>query len=48
MTASPQGVYRCEAVADDAHYYAPHVVVTETPPTEKTVYRPGPTRLELL
>lgn len=47
IKATPRGVYQCEAVADDSQYYAPHVVVTETPPTVKVVVIPGATTLEL-
>lgn len=47
ITATPQGILQCEAVADDTSYYEPHVVVTETPETIKTVYVPGATVLEL-
>lgn len=47
VKATPQGVLQWEAVADDTAYYAPHVVVTETPPTDKTVAIAGPTALEL-
>jgi hypothetical protein len=48
ISASPQGVLKCEAVADDANYYVPNVVVTETPDSGKVVFVPGATRLELL
>jgi hypothetical protein len=48
VTASPTGVLTCEAVAEDASHYTPHVVVTETPPTDKVVYAPGETTLELM
>lgn len=45
---TPAGVRKFEAVSDDSSYYAPHVVVTETPPNEKTVFVPGATVLELM
>jgi hypothetical protein len=48
ISASPGGVLKCEALADDANYYAPNVVVTETPDSGKLVYVPGATRLELM
>jgi hypothetical protein len=48
VTATPAGVLKCEAMSDDASYYAPHVVVTETPPVVKTVFVPGSTTLELM
>lgn len=48
ISASPQGVLKCEAVADDANDYVPNVVVTETPDSGKVVFVPGTTRLELL
>lgn len=48
VTATPAGVLKCEAISDDSTYYAPHVIVTETPPNEKTVFIPGATVLELM
>lgn len=48
VTASPGGILTCEAVATDSSHYTPHVVVTETMPTEKVVYVPGETTLELM
>ncbi|MBL0419749.1 phage tail protein [Ramlibacter sp. AW1] len=48
ISASPDGVLKCEALADDANYYVPNVVVTETPDSGKLVYVPGATRLELM
>jgi hypothetical protein len=48
ISASPKGVLKCEAAADDANYYVPNVVVTETPDSGKVVFVPGATRLELL
>ncbi|SFB02620.1 Putative phage tail protein [Collimonas sp. OK607] len=48
ISASPKGVFKCEAVADDANYYVPNVVMTETPDSGKIVFVPGDTRLELL
>lgn len=47
VKATPSGVLQCDALADDTSYYAPHVVVTETPPIDKVIDRPGFTRLEL-
>jgi len=47
VTATPRGVLQCEAVADESTYYAPHVVVTETPPNGGTVSQPGVTLMEL-
>lgn len=47
MKATPRGVLECEALADDSEYYAPHVVVTETPPNDKTVSKPGQSFAEL-
>jgi hypothetical protein len=38
---------RCEALADETAYYAPHVVVTEPGESDKTVSEPGVTLLEL-
>jgi hypothetical protein len=48
VTSTPQGVIKSEAVADDAHYYAPHVNVTETPATDNSVNLPGATTWELM
>lgn len=48
VSATPSGLLRFEAVSDDAHYYAPHVVVTETPPVVKEVSLPQATTLELM
>lgn len=48
VTATPGGVLACEAVATDSSHYTPHVIVTETVPTEKIVYVPGATVLELM
>lgn len=48
VTATPGGILTCEAVASDSSRYTPHVVVTETVPTEKVVYVPGETTLELM
>jgi hypothetical protein len=48
VTATPTGVLKCEAISDDSSYYAPHVIVTETPPVVKTVFVPGQTILELM
>lgn len=42
------GILKCEAVRDDADLYSPHVIVTETPPSGKTVSTPGLTMLELM
>jgi hypothetical protein len=47
VNATPQGVLRCEALADETAYYAPHVVVTEPGESDKTVSEPGVTLLEL-
>lgn len=47
VTDTPRGVRQCEAVSDESIYYSPHVVVTETPPREGTVPKPGVTLLEL-
>lgn len=47
IKASPRGVLECTALADETKYYAPHIIVTETPPNEGTVTKPGQTRLEL-
>jgi hypothetical protein len=47
VNATPQGVLRCEALADETAYYAPHVVVTEPEASDKTVSQPGVTLLEL-
>jgi len=48
VSATPSGVMKFEAVSDDTHYYAPHVVVTETPPVIKEVAQPQATTLELM
>jgi hypothetical protein len=48
VTATPGGLLTCEAVAQDANTFIPHVVVTETPPAGKTVFVPGATTLELM
>jgi hypothetical protein len=48
VTATPGGLLKCEGVATDSSHYVPHVVVTETAPTEKLVYVPGETHLELM
>jgi hypothetical protein len=48
ITATPGGLLKCEAVATDSSHYVPHVVVTETVPTEKLVAIPGETHLELM
>lgn len=47
VKATPRGVLECVALADESDYYAPHLVVTETPPTNNAVARAGVTRLEL-
>lgn len=47
VKATPRGVLECEALADESTYYAPHVVVTETVPTNQTVSKPGITLMEL-
>lgn len=47
IKATPAGVLQCEALGDDASYYAPHVVVTETPEGTTTVSRPAATIGEL-
>jgi hypothetical protein len=47
VKATPRGVLECTALADESSYYAPNVVVSETPPNEGTVSKPGQTRLEL-
>lgn len=48
VTATPFGVLKCQAVSDDSFYYAPHVVVTETPANDKQVYTPGETILAIM
>lgn len=48
ITATPQGVLQCEAIADDANFYTPAVVVTETVTSGKVIALPGLTRLELM
>jgi hypothetical protein len=47
VKATPRGVLECEALADESTYYAPHVVVTETPPNDQTISKPGVTLMEL-
>jgi hypothetical protein len=47
VKATPRGILQCEAVSDESAYYAPHVVVTETPGTGGVVAQPGVTLLEL-
>jgi hypothetical protein len=48
ITKSPKGVIKVAAVADDANFYTPNVVVTETPTSGKVVAVAGPTFLELM
>ena len=48
ISASPGGVLKVEAVADDANFYTPNAIVTETPTSGKLVYVPSPSRLELM
>jgi hypothetical protein len=48
ITATPTGVQQCEAVGDDANHYSSDSIVTETPPSTKTVFVPGSTRLVLM
>ena len=47
MTRSAAGVFECEAVADDSNFYAPTVVVTETPTSGQVVATLGATTLLL-
>lgn len=48
ITKSPKGVIKVAAVADEANFYTPNVVVTETPTSGKVVAVAGPTFLELM
>jgi hypothetical protein len=47
MTRTHDGVFECEAVADDSNFYSPSVVVTETPTSGQTVKTLGETGLIL-
>jgi hypothetical protein len=47
VQATPRGVLQCEALADESAFYTPHVVVTETESSSKTVWVPGVTYGEL-
>ena len=47
MTRTAAGVFECEAVADDSNFYAPTVVVTETPTSGQVVATLGETTLLL-
>jgi hypothetical protein len=47
VRATPGGLLQCEAFADESAFYAPHVVVEETPPSDKTVSQLGLTYAEL-
>ena len=47
MTRTLAGVFECEAVADDSNFYAPAVVVTETPTSGQVVATLGETTLLL-
>jgi hypothetical protein len=47
-TRTPQGILKCEAVADGVTFYTPNTTVSETPANQQTVYVPGITSLELM
>lgn len=47
-TRTPQGIIKCEAVADGSTYYTANTPVAETPPSQQTVSVPGTTLLELM
>lgn len=48
ITHTPQGVMKCEAVADGTTFYTPNTTVANTPPNQQVVYVPGTTTLELM
>jgi hypothetical protein len=47
MVRTVAGVFECDAVADDSNFYAPTVIVTETPTSGQVVATLGPTTLLL-
>lgn len=48
ITKTAKGLLKIEAVAEDANYYTPHVIVTETPVIVGSVATPSATILELM